>query len=352
LLVSYLMTIIICCIFLVLGCLGLQIILYAWKFWAHLTDLVCLSFSNAPCKTCWRAAVLLLEHSDPQIAVEKKAEFTVAITGSSASHFAKGVMDRWRFQQRCSLKIFLAFLSTVVKHASQVFLTSLCVTSLNICVLWPWRERLYKELTAGTSWGYCTNKPDCDLLGSLFFSAEAQRWRPTRSSSNRTRTGTGWDSAGTSGPPAAWKPPGSWSRSPVSSHHSRRGLIFHRSSTNQFCAAGPPVRRCSTHSGELNGKQCRFLVSFSLIIYVAIVFNHVCKILFFSSQLCLQNYYYFSFLLVFLKLVRGQRCTLSTFGHAYFPAKSLTNCFAHSFTVKLTSEQKYGRATSAFKETL
>lgn len=148
------------------------------------------------------------------------------------------------------------------KHADQVFWWNTvrhAIEFLCLILAWERKEPQFKERLVRSSeqrvnkchlfkFFWIIGKSHCDQLGS--FSAEAVWWRPTRSSSNRTRTEMEWDSAGTFGPPAVWKPLGWWSQSPASSHHSKRDLICHQSNMNQFCAAGLTARQCSTHYGE------------------------------------------------------------------------------------------------------
>lgn len=86
-----------------------------------------------------------------------------------------------------------------------------------------WCSRILSASSSGPAW---VKLRDC-------FSTKVLRWRPTRSSSNRMRTETGWDSAGTCGRPADWKPQGWWSRSHASSRPSKRGLTCRHYNTNQ-----------------------------------------------------------------------------------------------------------------------
>lgn len=90
------------------------------------------------------------------------------------------------------------------------------------------------------------------LIHKPCLTARFQRvlWRPSRSSSSRTRTAMASVSVGTFGRLVVWKPHVWWFLWPLCSPRWRSGRIFPRFSTSRCCAAGPRAELCSILCGK------------------------------------------------------------------------------------------------------
>ena len=86
------------------------------------------------------------------------------------------------------------------------------------------------------------------VLYDILFWLPGTQWLPIRNSFNRTRTGMGFASVGTSGRPVVSRPPVWWFPWDVCLHLSRNARICHPFSMTLFCAPDQHVEPSWIHS--------------------------------------------------------------------------------------------------------